>query len=1090
MASTNQIYVSAGVYTTETDLTFASAQIGLTSLGIAGEFPKGPVSDTPVKITSYDEFVRCFGGLNPCTFNNSKQLKYEGNYIAKQFLSESNALYVSRVLGLSGYNAGTGWLITLGGNIDLSTVTPTGTTDFNAVVTYNDGECVDITFDDPILEQLFDRGALTCDDINAIDCEIGDTITVGKRFVGDCEKFFGGDVNMTMTGQTEPFLCITANTVTAQTVTAMTSTSDVQVMFGAGTVTVGATLGINIDCNTSLIDIKTSTIRMVTSGLVVFYGGTITHNDDGSIELVDGTIELPDGTTIIASHYKICDICGDVGYIACPTGKSGSIGTNFDCISGATTGMSTIIVTGETQMPIKIPSGIVEKHFTGTTTHCIAQPLADFNNIVVGVLRSKAEYRGSDEILNFDITQGNLGVQPLTNGGIIKPYDTFQIVGRDSDGNEFRHVTSFDNTKTDYINKVFADTSTCCENISSVYLEEFYPNMLKKLVDAQCVYCIKPSLTCCGSIWNYQTEYKGAKTPWIVSELRGNSVRRLFRFHTVGDGDASNREIKVSITNIKPDARQFDVEIRRFGDTDLRPVILQKYSRLTLDPNSNNFIGKRIGTIDNCYPDALGGCYVQVELADECLTDGYPAGFEGYPIRDYCDAISPDVCYKTCYDTFENPRRTKSYLGISDTVGFDPSLLSYKGIPDYGDEWSGTTKGFHMDKDAVSVALDGVRFTDVNGNSFNKTLEFETGCANFQSEAEMKDTHYEFLKARRFTVLPFGGFDGFDIHRERRTNTDEYMVRGTNAQNGVITGSFKTYGLDGDVVVNSDYYAYLRAIRTFANPEVSDINILTTPSINLQENNLLVSETIGMVEEERCDSLYLPTLLDCDENGDPLTSEDVCFFLDNLYDSSYAATYFPWGKLNDNENNRTVWLPPTAEVVKQMAYTDRISNPWFAAAGVNRGTTDFVKTRFNTTQQDRDNLSLCGVNPLATFRDYGVVLWGNKTLQQGDSALDRINVRRLLLQARKLISTAALRLLFDQNDDVIRSQFLNLVNPILENIRTQRGLLEFRVNLDTLDEGTDGNQLCGQIWIRPTEAVEVLCVGFNVTDSGTAFENI
>jgi phage tail sheath protein FI len=138
----------------------------------------------------------------------------------------------------------------------------------------------------------------------------------------------------------------------------------------------------------------------------------------------------------------------------------------------------------------------------------------------------------------------------------------------------------------------------------------------------------------------------------------------------------------------------------------------------------------------------------------------------------------------------------------------------------------------------------------------------------------------------------------------------------------------------------------------------------------------------------------------------------------------------------------------------------------------------------------RDTLYEGRVNPIATFTTEGIKIWGNKTLQVKESALDRINVRRLLLQARKLISAVSIRLLFEQNDDIVRNQFLSLVNPILDNIRSERGLTDFRVVLDDDPESIDRNELCGRIFIKPTRALEFICIEFNIMNTGASFDDI
>ena len=142
------------------------------------------------------------------------------------------------------------------------------------------------------------------------------------------------------------------------------------------------------------------------------------------------------------------------------------------------------------------------------------------------------------------------------------------------------------------------------------------------------------------------------------------------------------------------------------------------------------------------------------------------------------------------------------------------------------------------------------------------------------------------------------------------------------------------------------------------------------------------------------------------------------------------------------------------------------------------------------TQEARDTLYEGRINPIATFSDVGTVIWGNKTLQIRQSALDRINVRRLLLQSRKLISAVAIRLLFEQNDEQVRQDFLDSVNPILDSIRRDRGLVDFRVTVSNSPEDIDANQLVGKIYLKPTRALEFIDIEFLITPTGASFEDI
>jgi hypothetical protein len=448
--------------------------------------------------------------------------------------------------------------------------------------------------------------------------------------------------------------------------------------------------------------------------------------------------------------------------------------------------------------------------------------------------------------------------------------------------------------------------------------------------------------------------------------------------------------------------------------------------------------------------------------------------------------------YKQTYGEFENKR--KYYLGLSDTIGIDADFFDYKGVPDSQayDIWTGMTNGFHMDVNASAATIDNVRVViDSTGGTYSPIYLFDTGNWEFTTDAGLSGGPYEKIYSRKFTFAPYGGFDGWDVYRTRRTNLDSYIINGTKGQAGLTSGTFKNKTLtNGDLGINSDYYAYLEAIWTFKNPEAININVFATPGIDTFDNTNLVEAAIEMVEQDRADSLYIVTTPDTDAAGDVLTIGDVTDSLDGMYDSSYTATYWPWVQILDAENNVYIYVPPTRDVVRNIALTDNIAFPWFAVAGIQRGDVDAIKARKKLTLPDKDALYENRINPVTTFTSDGIKIWGNKTLQVKESALDRINVRRLLIQARKLISAVAIRLVFEQNDNVVRNQFLSLVNPILDNIRAERGLTDFRVVLSNEPEDIDRNQLTGKIFLKPTRALEYIIVEFNIMNTGASFDNI
>jgi hypothetical protein len=449
-------------------------------------------------------------------------------------------------------------------------------------------------------------------------------------------------------------------------------------------------------------------------------------------------------------------------------------------------------------------------------------------------------------------------------------------------------------------------------------------------------------------------------------------------------------------------------------------------------------------------------------------------------------------------------------LGLSNVQGYDADFFSYKGkqLPDNiatdttSADWTYLTQGFHMDINASAITIPSIYVT-------SGQTAYQCGVATFQAEPTSSSSPYYKIFSRKFTLLPAGGFDGWDIYREYRTNADSYQLGDTKYLLGAAAtaqfpdasgwGAFKKI-TDGENTewANTDYYAYLKGFQTFNNPASVNINVFVTPGIDYVDNLALVQDAIDIVEQDRADSIYITTTPDYDmfvaTTSDPedfiYPTDAVVNLEDSDIDSNYTATYYPWILVKDSVNNTNLWIPPTSEVVRNLALTDNIAFPWFASAGYSRGLVNAVKARRKLTQEDRDILYQGRLNPIATFSDVGPVIWGNKTLQVRESALDRINVRRLLLQARKLISAVAVRLLFEQNDQQVRQDFLDAVNPILDGIRRDRGLTDFRVTVSSSPEDIDRNQLTGKIYIKPTRSLEFIDIEFVITPTGASFENI
>jgi hypothetical protein len=209
------------------------------------------------------------------------------------------------------------------------------------------------------------------------------------------------------------------------------------------------------------------------------------------------------------------------------------------------------------------------------------------------------------------------------------------------------------------------------------------------------------------------------------------------------------------------------------------------------------------------------------------------------------------------------------------------------------------------------------------------------------------------------------------------------------------------------------------------------------------------------------------------------------------YDSNYVAMYYPWMQVYDNLVGNYVWVPPSTLMGGVYAFNDSVAAEWFAPAGLNRGGIDMaVQAERKLTHVNRDTLYEGNINPIATFPNAGVTAWGQKTLQKKASALDRVNVRRLLIAAKKFIASATRYLVFENNTAATRNRFLNIVNPYLESVQQRQGLYAFKVVMDESNntpDVIDRNEMVGQIFLQPAKTAEFIIIDFNILPTGAAF---
>jgi len=277
---------------------------------------------------------------------------------------------------------------------------------------------------------------------------------------------------------------------------------------------------------------------------------------------------------------------------------------------------------------------------------------------------------------------------------------------------------------------------------------------------------------------------------------------------------------------------------------------------------------------------------------------------------------------------------------------------------------------------------------------------------------------------------------------------------------------------------------YNNMINLLNNKDFYQYGVISTPGLNSKDHGTQVNSVITNTQD-RGDSLYVLDL--SGYNDDLATTINTAQNIDN----SYAATYWPWIRLTDPATGKQVWSPSSTAIPGVYAYTDRISAPWFAPAGINRGGLSTVLyTKYKLTQNDRDTLYANNINPLATLPKQGVVVFGQKTMQKSASALDRVNVRRLLIELKSYIRQIADTIVFEQNTITTRTSFVSRVTPYLETIQQKQGLYAFKVVMDDSNNGPaviDQNQLVGQIYIQPTRTAEFISLDFILLPTGAQF---
>ena len=603
-----------------------------------------------------------------------------------------------------------------------------------------------------------------------------------------------------------------------------------------------------------------------------------------------------------------------------------------------------------------------------------------------------------------------------------------------------------------------------------------------------------------------------AETGWIIGQDLGaagsysaETAQKLFYLEGRGYGEWLSKNVKVSIENVKPSNTRtseygsFSVVLRNVHDTDSRISVIERFDNLNLNPTSENFIARRIGNMFmewneterrvrqyGEYPNQSK--FVRVVM-NESVEDGatdakyLPFGYQGprryssvidyatgstlgasdfivsgavfglspggqlasgsaVETRSQASFVFPSVRLRLSSSDGGLADQKNAYFGMQTTQTSgstrpDPSVVSPHRY------WPGTdanSVAYYFSLDDVIVNDDGSAYYE-SGSRAGGDSRTATSGSDFLLETD---------EYNRFTMPMYGGFDGFNIFKPDPVYND-----------GILD--------DATQLTSYVYNTYRRAIDTLADPESVDMNLLSIPGLT---NTGLTTHMVDVCEE-RADAMAIIDLPNVYKpfaegkvtnrrdrvTGNPASSATA--LRARQIDSSYGATFFPWVQTLDEPTGQLLWIPPSVAMMGVLASSERQSQVWFAPAGFNRGGLSdgaagipVTNVTQRLTSKERDTLYEARINPIASFPSTGIVVFGQKTLQERPSALDRINVRRLVIYLKKQISILSTQILFEQNVQATWNRFKGLIEPFLANVKTQFGITDYRLILDERHNNT------------------------------------
>ena len=1130
-------FLSPGIEITEVDQSILPAEVDADGPVIIGRFRKGP-GMKPAKVRSLEYFLQVYGNPVPGGSSLKGDIWRDGPqlsaptyaaYAAQSWLaSRTSPVNIVRLLGdqhpqaTEGGKAG--WQVSGSGGAQVTALASTNSTAYGLFVAdlTNVGQHTAITLS---AHASFDASDLETDGTTLMFFRSNDVTTKTKAaglvleidFESDNATIAGGTVERALDG-TDGVAKITCGFSGLSTITEILAVVEAALELAVSS---GDISNISVD-NTG----TTLVIHNLQRGSAVTDRLTITDKASSQNQFQASGIDPQDGST------------------AETVALAGGANANAICALAATTtaGEGTLAAVFYINSGYMVLKGKDASGGTGTETTGVSEALIKSNSTGVSFQVEIFNAAGTSvktQTFNFDRTSGNY----IRNVFNTNP----QLVNSD--------VTETDDLKNYWLGETFERSLK--EKVTSTTLEGQVAALIPLHKD-------DVSETQQNGNWGYHRAGSAeAKSGYLIGRNYGSddskytgetSVDKLFRFESLHAGEEIQKSIIIGIEDLKEATNPtvypygtFTVKIM-----DVMGGTLEKYSGCNLDPNSLNFVARRIGDMymewnesDRRYrsygnhPNISD--YVRIKMYREeqnyDSTD-LPVGFLGPGRPKGFGALKDDAQFKSLnlsddfagafvtpsvspgkaqssealelYGLLSSVKFTfpklplrvngsdgfssnpyKAYFGIRPKVDANSSLHD----PDYGDyvralpaKYAGQIfePSGDFEYSCVFSLHDIVIDTDANtvtwtsGSMKNGTSYTSNTVGN--SLGALFD-----LGVKQFALPLFGGSDGLDITEKEPFR--EALIGTTLSE----TQNYLQYSIN-------------KAIDSISDAETVPASLLAVPGVK----NAIITSKVIQTAEARKDMLavidlkgdYTPSYESKSSQSERLGSvTDVISNLKNRQlDSSYAAAYFPAVQIQDNLNNsERVWVPASVAGLGAMAQSDAASELWFAPAGFNRGGLGnlggrsgprVIQARQRLDVSERDKLYEVNINPIATFPNEGVVIFGQKTLQQTPSALDRINVRRLMIYLKAEIGKVARSILFDNNVRSTWSRFTAQAEPILSDVKAKFGLTEYRLILDsstTTADLIDRNIMYAKVFLKPARAIEFIAIDFVITRTGAEF---